>query len=131
MIQLLKNRMSSISSNLYEGNRPITYHVLKCWYFLKEKSSIMNGTYQVKFLWEVRSKTEKKKWRGRMRENKWNKFWTSHYWVGKTLTIAWKVSKYVVFSGPYFPVFMLNTEPKKLRIWTVFTQWMVVEFDIK
>ena len=23
---------------------------------------------------------------------------------------AWKVSKYGVFSGPYFPVFRLNTE---------------------
>ena len=41
-----------------------------------------------------------------------------------------KVSKYGVFSGPYFPVFGLNTEiygvnygPKKLRIWTLFTQW--------
>ena len=27
MIQLLKNRMSSISSNLYEGNKPITFQV--------------------------------------------------------------------------------------------------------
>ena len=49
---------------------------------------------------------------------------------------AWKVSKYGVFSGPYFPVFGLNTEifslcsvriqananQKKLRIWTLFTQ---------
>ena len=34
-------------------------------------------------------------------------------------TIAGKVSKYEVFSGPYFPVF----GPKKLRIWTLFTQW--------
>ena len=24
--------------------------------------------------------------------------------------IAWKVSKYGVFPGPYFPVFVLNTE---------------------
>ena len=32
---------------------------------------------------------------------------------------AWKVSKYGVVSGPYFPVFDL----KKLCIWTLFTQW--------
>ena len=53
---------------------------------------------------------------------------------------AWKVSTYGVFSGPYFPVFGLNTniyevnlriysvrirentDYKKLRIWTLFTQ---------
>ena len=42
---------------------------------------------------------------------------------------AWKVSKDGVFSGPYFPAFGLNTEiygvntdQKKLRIWTLFTQ---------
>ena len=53
---------------------------------------------------------------------------------------AWKVSKYGVISGPYFPAFGLNTETyevslhiqsecrktdqKWLRIWTLFTQWM-------
>ena len=53
---------------------------------------------------------------------------------------AWKVSKYGVFSGPYFPVFGLNTErygvslhiqsewenmdQKILRIWTLM-QWRV------
>ena len=35
MIQLFKNSMSSISSNLYEGNGPITFHVLQCWIILK------------------------------------------------------------------------------------------------
>ena len=51
------------------------------------------------------------------------------------IVTAWKVSKYGVFSGPYFPVFGLNTEiygkssysfriqentaQKKLRIWTL------------
>ena len=38
---------------------------------------------------------------------------------------AWKVSKYRVFSGPYFPVFSPNTGkygPEKLRISTLFTQ---------
>ena len=38
---------------------------------------------------------------------------------------AWKVSKYGVFSGPYFrpyfPAFGLNTDQKKIRIWTLFT----------
>ena len=38
------------------------------------------------------------------------------------------MSKYGVFSGPYFPVFSLNTgkmgtrTQEKLRIWTLFTQ---------
>ena len=33
-----------------------------------------------------------------------------------------KVSKYGVFSGPYFPAFGLNMDQKKLRIWTLLTQ---------
>ena len=62
-------------------------------------------------------------------------FFTAKY---KIFT-AWKVFKYGVFSGPYFPVFGLNTEinsvkspysvrvqeyrdQKKLCIWTLFTQ---------
>ena len=39
---------------------------------------------------------------------------------------AWKVSKYRVFSGPYFPVFSPTTGKygqKKLRIWKLLTQW--------
>ena len=42
------------------------------------------------------------------------------------LYTPWKVSKYGRISGPYFPLFRLNTEitgQKKLRIWTRFTQW--------
>ena len=47
---------------------------------------------------------------------------------------AWKVSRYGVFSGPYFPAFELNTErlrentdQKKLRISTLFTQcWLLL-----
>ena len=38
---------------------------------------------------------------------------------------AWKVHKYGVFSDPYFLVFGLkqeNTDHKKLRVWTYFTQ---------
>ena len=54
------------------------------------------------------------------------------------ISTAWKVSKYDVFSGPYFPVFGLYTEiyrksqysvriqenadQKKLSVWTLFTQ---------
>ena len=37
-------------------------------------------------------------------------------------------SKYGVFSGLYFPVFGLiqeNTDQKRLRIWTLFTQWNI------
>ena len=44
---------------------------------------------------------------------------------------AWKLPKYGVFSGPYFPVFGLNTgntDQKKLRIWTLFTQWYTPSF---
>ena len=43
------------------------------------------------------------------------------------IVTMWKVSKYRVFSGPYFPAFGLNTgkcRPEKLRIWTLFTQWV-------
>ena len=39
---------------------------------------------------------------------------------------AWKVSKYEVFPGPYFPVFSRNkqnTDQKILRIRILFTQW--------
>ena len=45
---------------------------------------------------------------------------------------AGKVFKYGVFSGPYFPVFGLNTGkygPEKLRIWTLFTQWETYVFE--
>ena len=45
---------------------------------------------------------------------------------------ARKVSKYGVFNGPYFSVFSPrieeNTDQKKLRIWTLFTQCRI--FDI-
>ena len=37
---------------------------------------------------------------------------------------AWKVSKYRIFSGPYFSTFGLNTDHKKTRIWTHFMQWL-------
>ena len=55
---------------------------------------------------------------------------------------AWQVSKYEVFSGPYFPAFGLNTvrysvpysvrmrenmDQKKLRIWTLFTQLLLLK----
>ena len=41
------------------------------------------------------------------------------FWLIYSPNTAWKVSKYGVFSGLYFPVF----GPEKiLRIWTLFTQ---------
>ena len=59
---------------------------------------------------------------------------------------AWKLSKYGDFSGPYFPAFELNTErrsispysvqmqenmdQKKLRIRTLFTQWLCCSFTV-
>ena len=41
-----------------------------------------------------------------------------------TINSAWKLSKYGVFSGPYFPVFGLNTEiySVDLRIQSVFLE---------
>ena len=42
-------------------------------------------------------------------------------------------SKYRVFSGPYFPVFRLNTEiygPEKLRIWALFMHAILVYLDL-
>ena len=72
------------------------------------------------------------------------KFSGLYYWSLKhrpSPSTAWKVFKYGVSSGPYFPAFGLNTEryfvfsysvrmrentdQKKLRIWTTFTQWSV------
>ena len=64
-----------------------------------------------------------------------NSFWS---------VTAWKVSKYGVFSVPYFPAFELNTgispysvrmrentDQKKLRIWTPFTQWVSLIWYLK
>ena len=36
---------------------------------------------------------------------------------------AWKMSKYGVISGPYFPAVGVNTDQKQLCIWTLSTQW--------
>ena len=62
------------------------------------------------------------------------------------LITAWKVTNYGFFSGPYFPVFGLNTErskswysvrmqkntdQKKLRIWTVFTRRIHEKYKFK
>ena len=48
---------------------------------------------------------------------------TFHLKACKIVTLtARKVSKCGVFPGPYFPAFGLNTDQKKLRIWTLFTQ---------
>ena len=48
----------------------------------------------------------------------------SFFRLGNFNTV-WKVAKYGVFSGPYFPVFGLSKGkygPEKLRMWTPFTQ---------
>ena len=44
---------------------------------------------------------------------------------------AWKVCKYGVFSGPYSARMRENTDQKKLRIRTIFTQWLVMLFITK
>ena len=64
---------------------------------------------------------------------KYNSLFHSH-------NTAWKVPKYAVFSGPYFPVVGLNTpysvqikenkDQKKLCIWTLFTQGNLWKFQI-
>ena len=44
---------------------------------------------------------------------------------------TWKVSKYGVFSGPYFLYSVRiqeNTDQKKLRNWALFTQWLVLRY---
>ena len=48
--------------------------------------------------------------------------------IFKNTTTAWKMSKYEVFSGPYFPVFGLNTEiyGVNLHFWALFTQHTVL-----
>ena len=58
--------------------------------------------------------------------------------INAFLCTAWKLSKYGVSSGPYFLAFELspysvrmreNTDQKKLRIWTIFTQcWTITLF---
>ena len=61
--------------------------------------------------------------------------WEHYYHWRFEIPIGWKVSKYGVFSGLYFPAFGLNISPypvqmrenmdqKKLSMWTRFTQWM-------
>ena len=57
-----------------------------------------------------------------------------HRILANRMITAWKVSKYGVFSGPYFPAFGLiperyysvrmreKVDQKKLRNWTLFTQ---------
>ena len=64
-----------------------------------------------------------------------------YFKINWSFYIAWKVSKYGVFSDPYFPVFGLNTKylsvfspntgkygPEKIRIWTLFTQFYIKFF---
>ena len=43
-------------------------------------------------------------------------------WTFLLLYTASNVSKYGIFSGPYFPIFGLNTDQKKFHIWTLLTQ---------
>ena len=44
-------------------------------------------------------------------KKKLHKVFVHTWWVSQSLYYTvWKVSKYGVFSGPYFPVFGMNTE---------------------
>ena len=44
-----------------------------------------------------------------------------NYILARLITVG-KVSKYGVFSGPYFPSFGQNTDQRKRRIWTLLSQ---------
>ena len=53
-------------------------------------------------------------------------FFTNVFTNTFVIIIVRKLSKYRIFSGLYFPTFRLNTEQKKLRIWTLFMKWTIV-----
>ena len=56
---------------------------------------------------------------------RWVKYFCSLELVLEIFT-AWKVSKYGIIRGPYFPVFSPNTRkygPEITPIWSFFTQW--------
>ena len=52
----------------------------------------------------------------------------THYDSYKTLCEMYPNTEF--FSGPYFSTFGLNTDQKKLRIWTLFTKWEVQFFSV-
>ena len=49
---------------------------------------------------------------------------TMKRWNSWTVSLAWKVSKYGAFSGPYFPVFGLNTKRYRVKIRTRKTPYL-------
>ena len=74
--------------------------------------------------WKIKRKCEQL-------EKRWAKYESHH---NNLVITAWKVPKYRVFSGSFFPAFWLNTywvrmrentDHKKFRIWTLFTQCVV------
>ena len=50
--------------------------------------------------------------------------WPKLLWIWTASTLR-KVSKYGVFSGSYSVRMPENTDQKRIRIWTLFTQWRV------
>ena len=70
-------------------------------------------------------------------ENEWvTEIIASEYFTGESIELeekntVWYVSKYGVFSGPYSVRMRENTDQKKLRIWTLFTQWKNIQVFLK
>ena len=73
IIRHLKNRMSSISSNLYEGNRPITFHVSRCWIILKKNLVQWMELKSLDSLFWYEDLVRNKKIGDVIREEKWGK----------------------------------------------------------
>ena len=87
-VQLLENRMSSISSNLYEGNKPITFQVSQCWIISKKNLVEPKSGKNIKVF------VESKKIKAVIRKNgegeraKRSKCWTAHSWGGRIILIT-------------------------------------------
>ena len=57
-------------------------------------------------------------------------YWCQELWLYEAVT-AWKVSRHGVLSGPYSVRMRENTDQKKLRIWTLFTQCVAKHYFAK
>ena len=66
--------------------------------------------------WHVRTCNSEKMKKCKIKETKKLAFSENEYTFLVSCHTAWKVSKYGVFSGPYFPVFRLNTETYSLNL---------------
>ena len=92
MIKILKNRMSSIPSKLFEGNRPTTFHILRCWIILSLNFELKSGDLFVclfvfckKFYWEIKKIKEmiREEKMEKTKARKKTRCWTVHSWIEK------------------------------------------------